>query len=399
MGWSRTRGPCWTWRAGGSRKRRSERAPPELGYCERRCGPRSGARDAEPQIVRAGRDEGRAPRNARAARRGRLGGCGQRQSRQSLRSGPGRRERQRAESQEERKTMTTTPGAAALKMDTRSAYDLDLRDVRGQMAARRALEIAAAGGHHLLMVGPPGCGKTMLATRLPGLLPEREDGTECPFRAPHHTAGVVSMLGGGKPPGPGEVTLADGGVLFLDELPEFTGTILEALREPLETGTITLMRASERTTLPARFQLVAAMSPCPCGACDESQGGPEVHDGAGRALPRPGRADYRAPGYRRRDEADSAERGRHRGRADGSGARPGASGARDTDEAVGDAESGHAARGDSRGRTGVGGSRAIPRAGSAATVEAERRRGGRCEEKDRADDTDTQKICPVLNTQ
>ena len=103
-------------------------------------------------------------------------------------------------------------------------------------------------------------------------VPETEDGRQSPLRAPHHTASVVGMLGGGTPPRSGEVTLADGGVLFLDELPEFSGSVREALREPLETGSITLMRANERTTCPARFQLVAAMSPCPCGACDEPEG-------------------------------------------------------------------------------------------------------------------------------
>ena len=168
--------------------------------------------------------------------------------------------------------MSTAGGIATLRMDTRSAYEVDLRDVRGQLAARRALEIAAAGRHSLLMVGPPGCGKAMLARRLPGLLPVREDGTECPFRAPHHTASVVGMLGGRTPPRPGEVTLADGGILFLNELPERSGAVLEALREPLETGRITLMRPNERATLPASFQLVAAMSPCSCGACDEAKG-------------------------------------------------------------------------------------------------------------------------------
>ena len=158
-------------------------------------------------------------------------------------------------------------------MNTRSAYDLDLRDVRGQIGARRALEIAAAGGHNLLMMGPAGCGKTMLATRLPGLLPAADAQTPCPFRAPHHTASAAAMLGaGGEPARPGEVSMADGGILFLDELPELSGTILDALREPLERGAVTLSRAGDATTLPARFRLVAAMNPCPCGECDETRG-------------------------------------------------------------------------------------------------------------------------------
>ena len=157
-------------------------------------------------------------------------------------------------------------------MSATSAYDLDLRDVRGQIGARRALEVAAAGRHNLLMMGPPGCGKTMLAMRLPGLLPAANGDAPCPLRAPHHTASVMSMFGGGVPARPGEVSMADGGILFLDELPELPRTVIEVLREPLEHGSVTLRRADESTTLPARFRLVAAMAPCPCGECDETQG-------------------------------------------------------------------------------------------------------------------------------
>ncbi len=162
----------------------------------------------------------------------------------------------------------------------------DLADVKGQVGARRALEIAAAGGHSLLMVGPPGAGKSMLAERLPGLLPPmtpaealasaalqsvsasgldpRSFGRR-PLRTPHHGASAVALVGGGSPPRPGEISLAHGGVLFLDELPEFPRAALEALREPLETGRITISRAARQASYPARFQLVAAMNPCPCG--------------------------------------------------------------------------------------------------------------------------------------
>jgi magnesium chelatase family protein len=161
----------------------------------------------------------------------------------------------------------------------------DLADVKGQAAARRALEIAATGGHSLLMVGAPGSGKSMLAQRFAGLLPAMttEEALESaavaslggrftldkwairPTCAPHHTASAVALVGGGSPPRPGEISLAHRGVLFLDELPEFPRAALEALREPLESGTVTVSRAARSSEFPARFQLVAAMNPCPCG--------------------------------------------------------------------------------------------------------------------------------------
>ena len=161
----------------------------------------------------------------------------------------------------------------------------DLADVKGQAAARRALEIAAAGGHSVLMMGAPGSGKSMLAQRFAGLLPAMttDEALESaavaslggrftldkwavrPTCAPHHTASAVALVGGGSPPRPGEISLAHRGVLFLDELPEFPRAALEALREPLESGTITISRAANRAEFPARFQLIAAMNPCPCG--------------------------------------------------------------------------------------------------------------------------------------
>ncbi len=174
-----------------------------------------------------------------------------------------------------------------------AVYTIDFADVHGQFHVKRAMEIAAAGAHNLLMLGPPGTGKSMLAARLPTILPELSEQQaqetaaiasisdhgldisrwrQPPYRAPHHTASAAALVGGGSNPKPGEISLSHNGALFLDELPEFDRKVLEVLREPLETGHITISRANRQADFPASFQLIAAMNPCPCGYLGDASG-------------------------------------------------------------------------------------------------------------------------------
>ena len=179
------------------------------------------------------------------------------------------------------------PNVSPFRRDPVSKEQVDFSEIKGQQALRRAVEVAVAGGHNLLMIGPPGSGKSMVSKRIPGIMPEptldefleiltvhsaagrtlsgANNGFRRPFRSPHHTISDVGLLGGGNPPGPGEISLAHNGVLFLDELPEFKRSALEVLRQPLEDGMVSISRASGKLSVPCAFMLVAAMNPCPCG--------------------------------------------------------------------------------------------------------------------------------------
>ncbi|MGY4188088.1 magnesium chelatase family protein [Bradyrhizobium sp. USDA 4459] len=281
------------------------------------------------------------------------------------------------------------------KVHEAASSPLDLRDIKGQESAKRALEIAAAGGHHLLMIGAPGAGKSMLAARLPSILPPLSPGellevsmiasvageieggaltSRRPFRSPHHSASMAALTGGGARARPGEISLAHQGVLFLDELPEFDPRVLDSLRQPLENGEVSVSRANHRVTYPARFMLVAAMNPCRCGNAFEP--GYACKRGPRRSLHRrlPGphlrpadgsdRSAHRGPGRHRR-RSDPAAAGGRLGR--GRGARGG--GARHPARTLcrsRPAQGAHQCRGTGRGarrhrQTGRAGSKAVAR--------------------------------------